>query len=177
MDWQSSVFEVIDLRAFSNIWYWVGLAVLWSTVSHWVIGVPFDLVLRARRRKPPEAMNDLHDITRVNVNRILYIAEVSGSWIALIVSSLLTVLVLIAVLYDVEFAQAVLLLLAPMPILFLLAIRTAKKIRAQAVQGDALVKILTRHRFFTQLLGVVAIFAAAMFGMYKNLHIGPFGGF
>ena len=51
-----------------------GLAVLWSSVSHWVLGVPYDSIMRARRGKPPEAMRDLHDLTRVNVNRILFIA-------------------------------------------------------------------------------------------------------
>jgi hypothetical protein len=44
------VFEVIDMRSFSNLWYWIALAVLWSSTSHWVLGVPFDMIQRARRR-------------------------------------------------------------------------------------------------------------------------------
>ncbi|MCU0909379.1 MAG: component of SufBCD complex, partial [Rhodobacteraceae bacterium] len=31
MDWYLTVFEVIDMRSFSNLWYWIGLAVLWSS--------------------------------------------------------------------------------------------------------------------------------------------------
>ena len=41
--------EVIDLRSFSNLWYWIALAVLWSSISHWVLGVPHDMIHRARR--------------------------------------------------------------------------------------------------------------------------------
>ena len=39
--------------------------------------------------------------------------------------------------------------------------------------GTALIQRLMRHRFVTQLVGVVAIFFTAMFGMYKNLYVGP----
>ena len=28
MDWLSSVFELIDMRSFSNLWFWIALAVL-----------------------------------------------------------------------------------------------------------------------------------------------------
>ncbi|MEM9756043.1 MAG: component of SufBCD complex, partial [Pseudomonadota bacterium] len=32
--------DVIDLRSFSNLWYWIVLAVFWSSASHWGLGVP-----------------------------------------------------------------------------------------------------------------------------------------
>ena len=54
-----NVFELIDMRSFSNLWFWIALAVLWSSVSHWVLGVPWDMVMRARkddRRRPPDLM-------------------------------------------------------------------------------------------------------------------------
>ena len=69
MDWLQIIFEVIDMRSFSNLWYWIALAVVWSTTSHWVLGVPYDMILRARR-KGGQAMTDLEDIVRVNVNRL-----------------------------------------------------------------------------------------------------------
>ena len=177
MDWYDSVFEVIDMRSFSNLWYWIALAVLWSSVSHWVLGVPFDAILRARRKKPESAVQDLHDLTRVNVNRILYIADVSGAWIALFGSAFLTALGLSAFVYNIEFAQAVFLMVMPMTLLGVLSVRTARKIRSLGLHGDELISRLTSHRFMTQLIGVVSIFVTAMYGMYKNLYVGPFGGF
>ena len=106
MDWYESVFEVIDMRSFSNLWYWIALAVFWSSVSHWVLGVPHDLIMRARRENGGQAMEDLHDLIRINVNRIIYIADVSGSWLFLFSSAVLTMLGLTAFVYDVEFSQA-----------------------------------------------------------------------
>lgn len=175
MNWYDSIFEVIDMRSFSNLWYWIGLAVLWSSVSHWILGVPFDMILRARRGKGETAMHDLEDMTRVNVNRILFISEVSGTMIALIGSTVLTVLAITGFAYRVEFAQAVFLLIFPMSFLALLAVRTAKIIRQKKVAGPDLVRRLLRHRMATQMIGVVSIFVTAMYGMYMNLYVGPFG--
>ncbi len=172
MNWYETVFEVIDMRSFSNLWYWIALAVLWSSVSHWVLGVPFDMILRARRHGEGEAMSDLQSLVRINVNRIIYIAEVSGTWLMLFGSAAGTALILMAVIYDVEFAQAVLLLIGPLAILGVLSYRTSRKIARDDIQGMDLVQHLMRHRFSTQMIGVVAIFVTAMFGMYQNLYVG-----
>ena len=177
LDWYTSVFEVIDMRSFSNLWYWIGLAVLWSTVSHWILGVPLDMIMRARRKKTQEAFNDLHDMTRVNVNRILYIVDTSGIWLALFGSALITVLFLGGFVYDVEFAQAVVLMLFPVCIVAMLSVRASRAIKRDGLNGDDLIKKLLRHRMAVQGIGVLAIFTTAMFGMYKNLYTGPFGGF
>lgn len=175
MDWYETVFEVIDMRSFSNLWYWIALAVLWSSVSHWVLGVPFDMIIRARRKTDGEAMSDLDDLVRVNVRRTLYIAETAGSWILLFGSAVFTAFLLLAVFYDLEFAQAVILLAAPLGLLGGLSVWTSRKIRAEGDQGEALVRRLMKHRFLTQMIGVIAIFVTAMFGMYKNLYVGPLG--
>ena len=49
------------------------------------------------------------------------------------------------------------------------------RIAEQADHGDALCRSLTRHRFWTQLIGMVSIFVTAMWWMYQNLYVGPFG--
>ena len=172
MDWYETVFEVIDMRSFSNLWYWIALAVLWSSASHWVLGVPFDMILRARREGAGEAMEDLQDLVRINTNRIIYIADVSGVWVTLFGSAIFTALLLMAVLHDVEFAQAVLLLAVPMALLGWMSVRTSRRIKAEGDAGGALIVRLMRHRFATQMVGVLAIFVTAMFGMYQNLYVG-----
>jgi hypothetical protein len=65
LDWYENVFELIDMRSFSNLWYWIALAVVWSTASHWVLGVPFDLITRARR-KGGVVEQDLKTLLRIN---------------------------------------------------------------------------------------------------------------
>ena len=44
-----AAFEVIDIRSFSNLWFWMVLAVMWSSASHRVIGIPYDMIQNAKR--------------------------------------------------------------------------------------------------------------------------------
>ena len=175
MDWQTIVFEVIDMRSFSNLWYWIALAVTWSSASHWVLGVPYDMVQRAARHGG-EAEQDLEDMVRININRLLYIAGVSGLWLLGIVSAFITSLAILGFWYGVEFAQAVFLLAAPMTIVGVLSLGTARTIRAQDLAGAALRKRMLRHRIQTQFVGMLAIFVTALWGMWQNMNIGALGG-
>jgi hypothetical protein len=174
LNWYSSLFELIDMRSFSNLWFWISLAVLWSSASHWVLGVPYDIVLRARR-DGGQAEIDLEDITRVNVNRLLYIARVSGLWLLGLISFILTVLAMLGFFYGVEFAQAVFMLGFPMSLVGLLNISTARQIEAEGASGDLLRSRLGRCRIYTQMIGTVSIFITALWGMYQNLSIGILG--
>ena len=175
MDIYGTVFEVIDMRSFSNLWYWIGLAVIWSTVSHWVIGVPFDMVLRARR-KGGQVANDLETLVQINCRRLVYISDTAGLWIIGIGFALITGLILIGFVYDVEFAQALVLYVFPLSIVAIMSFRTARDILNRQLSGEILHKRLSRHRLFTQIIGMLAVFVTAMWGMYQNLSVGPFGG-
>ena len=175
MDWYETLFELIDMRSFSNLWFWIMLAVVWSTASHWVLGVPFDMVMRARRHGD-QAQTDLEDMVRINVNRLLYIAQVSGLWLLGLTCFGLTTLALLGFVYHLEFAQAVLLLAVPLSLVTLLSMSTARLIRREGSSGAQLQKRLMRHRLYTQIVGMIAIFVTAMWGMYQNMALGPLGG-
>jgi hypothetical protein len=174
VEWYQGVFELIDMRSFSNLWFWIALAVVWSSTSHWVLGVPFDMVVRARR-KGGQAEEDLETIVRVNVNRMLMIARVSGLWIMGLVSFGLTGLVLLGWVYALEFAQALFLLAFPMTLVALLSLRTASRIEREMPRGEVLRQRLSRHRLVTQLIGTVSIFVTATWGMYQNMTFGALG--
>lgn len=175
MSFYQSIFELIDLRSFSNLWFWIALAVMWSSASHWVLGVPFDLVQRARRHGG-EAEADLEDLVRIHSNRLLYIARVSGLWLLGLACFLLTSLALLGFVYRLEIAQALFLLGLPMSLVTLLSLSTARLVQNEGSHGELLRRRLTRHRLHVQLLGVVSIFITAMWGMYQNLSIGALGG-
>lgn len=168
------LFELIDMRSFSNLWYWIMLAVMWSSASHWVLGVPFDLISRARRQGGA-LQDDLEVLVRINTGRMLFIAQTAGVWLVAFLCFILTALLVLAVYYKVEFAQAVLFLLLPMSFLSLLSLRTAGLIVGGENSGEALHRRLIRHRIATQALGMVSIFVTSMFGMYANLYIGVLG--
>lgn len=171
LDWYETVFEMIDMRSFSNLWYWIALAVVWSASSHYVLGVPYDMVSRARRLGGT-AEEDLRDIVRVNVNRLLYISAVAGLWLVGLAFFLLTALALVGFVYGLEFAQAVFLLALPMSVVFGLSVRTARMIHA--ADGAGLHQKLQRHRLQVQVVGMIAIFVTAFWGMYSNLSVGVF---
>lgn len=175
MDIYGTVFEVIDMRSFSNLWYWIGLAVIWSTVSHWVIGVPFDLVLRARR-KGGQFTKDLETLVQINCNRLIYISDTAGLWIIGIGFGLITALALTGFVYGIEFSQALFLYVFPLSIVTLLSFSAARAIRNNALAGEDLQKKLGRHRLITQIIGMMAVFVTSMWGMYQNLAVGPLGG-
>ena len=66
------------MRSFSNLWYWIALAVLWSTVSHWVLGVPFDMVQRAAPATAGRRETDLEPTGADQREPHLYIADTAG---------------------------------------------------------------------------------------------------
>lgn len=163
------------MRSFSNLWFWISLAVVWSTASHFVLGVPFDMVQRAARNGE-QAAEDLETLVRINCNRILYISQVSGLWILGLSCAFLTILGMLGFVYWIEFAQAVFLLAFPLSLVGLLSVVTANAIHTAELTGTDLYKRLRLHRLFIQLIGVVAIFVTAMWGMYQNMTVGALGG-
>lgn len=170
LDWYKTVFDLIDLRSFSNLWFWIVLAVLWSTTSHWVLGVPFDMITRARKHGG-EAAQDLHDLVGINIRRLLYIAGMSGIWLIAIAAFFFTTLAVLGFVYRVEFAQAVFLLMAPMALVFALSLSAAQQIATQGLEGADLYRRLVRHRMTTQAIGMVSIFITSLWGMWQNMQV------
>jgi len=175
VDFYGTVFELIDMRSFSNLWYWIALAVVWSTASHWVLGVPYDMVLRAKRHGG-QAETDLEDIVRVNCNRLLLIVSISGIWIVGVGCAVLSGLAVLGFWFGVEFAQAVFLLVFPMSIVGLLSLWAARHIQDVPLTGEDLRRRMRLHRLYTQIVGMIAIFVTAIWGMYQNLSVGALGG-
>jgi hypothetical protein len=174
LDWYETIFELIDMRSFSNLWFWIALAVMWSTASHWVLGVPYDMVARARRNGGQSAA-DLEDMIRINTNRLLFIGNVSGLWVLGLTCFLLTGLALLGFVYRVEFAQALFLLGFPMALVGALNLSTARLINDEQSTGEVLCRRISRHRTYVQAIGMVSIFVTALWGMYQNMAVGPFG--
>lgn len=174
MDLPRTIVETIDMRSFSNLWFWIALAVMWSTASHWVIGVPWDMVLRARRRGGA-LQQDVEDLTRIYTSRLLYIGRVSGTWLMGLIAGGLSALWVLGFVYGIQFCQAVFLLAMPMSLVGLMSLRAARRIEAGENTGEALYRRLRAHRFATQAIGLAAIFFTALWGMFQNLSASVLG--
>ena len=148
---------------------------LWSSTSHWILGVPFDMVQRARR-SGDALSNDMETLAHINVKRLLYIAQTAGSWLVGIVTFLLTMLAILGFYYGFEFAQAVLFMAAPMTIVGMLSMRTARIIADEDSRGAVLIRRITRCRMSIQVVGMFSILATSMFGMWQNLNMVSFPG-
>lgn len=165
-----TIHDLIDFRSFSNLWYWIALAAIWSTASHRVLGIPFDMVMRARRLGGA-AEQDLQDIVRVHVARILYIGREAGVILMAMLSFALTSLALLGFIYRVEFCQAVFLIALPLSIVALLSLTTAARIEERDEQGEALRRRLSMHRIMVQAIGIVSILITAFWGMLQNMNV------
>lgn len=166
-----TIFDLIDMRSFSNLWYWIALAVTWSTTSHWVLGVPFDMVVQARRRGG-QAAADMLLLTGVNVRRLRVIGREAGGMVALGAAFVLSTLVVLGFWYGFEFAQALALLAVPLAVVGGLSLRTAARIEPVLARDPApeeVARMLLRHRRSVQIVGMVAITFAAFWGMFQNM--------
>jgi len=167
----STGLDVIDMRSFSSLWYWIGLAVVWSVSTQWVLGVPYEMVFRARR-DGGRSMADLEAMVRIQVGRRLRSGRATGMWTVAVMSFVLAGLFTWGFIYGFELAQASFLLVFPLSVVWLLALNTAALIEARTLRGEDLCRQLTRHRMAVQVLGALFIFATAMWGMYRNFAVG-----
>lgn len=173
MSWYDLAFELIDMRSFSNLWYWIVLAVTWSTTSHWIVGIPWDMVQRARR-VGGRAAEDLETVARIHAGRVNYIVEVAGMWIVGTVFFGLAVLGTLGFWFGNEFSQAVFLLVAPLSVVGALSVRTARRI-AGAADLAAICRTLGIHRRIVQFIGMLAIFVTSLWGMWQNINANVLG--
>jgi hypothetical protein len=163
-----SVFTLIDLRSFSNLWFWIALAVTWSVASHYVIGVPFDMVLRARRHGGA-AMSELETMVDLQLRRRARLFRSGGVWLVGLWTGVLTVVALLGFWYRIEFAQALALLAVPLTVVMGLGLRLSARLRAERPRDEALTRRLTWHRLLVQVVGVLSILITALWGMWHNL--------
>lgn len=164
----TSILDMIDLRSFSNVWYWIFLGVTWSRVLTAPMGIPVD-ILREARSGRAAAQDRLAAVAEVMLERHLALLNSLGPVLTGLWAFVLSALVVLSVGYGVEFAQALLLLAAPLALARTLMSRTARRLARDQVSVDALPRILTRLRRQLQAVALAAVFFSAVWGMYHNL--------
>ncbi len=169
-----TLFDLIDFRSFPSIWYWIVLVAVWSGASHRVLGVPQDVVAQARRQGG-QAAADLQVMLRVGIRRRGWLQARFGHWVLGLASFAMTVLVLLGFVYQVPFAQAVVLILAPLGLVFVLGQRLARRLGDLPDGAPELYSLLANHRATVQAIGGLSIFVTTMWGMWQNLTLGILG--
>jgi hypothetical protein len=175
LDWNGSVFSLIDLRSFASLWFWIVVAVAWSSITHNALGVPFDMVLRARR-KGGVYQDDLEAMVAIQIRRRQTILRAAGLSLVAAWAAGLTMLTILGFGYGIELAQAVSLLAVPWTLVAVLRARLMSRLLARHLQGEALLKALTWHRMTVQAIGLIAILVTTLWGMWFNLNVRALGG-
>jgi hypothetical protein len=162
--------EFIDLRSFSNLWFWVVLVAIWVKAVRNGLGVPYALV-RAAQREGGQALQDLETLARLSTTRMLGFSRGLGPWLVGAVSFAATVLALLGFAYRSGLAQALFCLFAPLCLLGYISLRAALRVEAGEGQGAALIALLGQHRRSVQFLATLAVGATLLFGAYANAQL------
>lgn len=169
------LFRLIETDSFSSIWFWILVAISWSSGSHFIIGVPFDLVQRARR-EGGHYETRVHILLEINVARLRSIQSIAGQLIVLLSSFLLTGFMFLGFIYGVEFFQAAFLLCFPWVFVVMLTMRAVNKLGDELPTGEELYKFFRRLRLSIQFIGLFAIFVTSVWGMYYLILFSSFPG-
>ncbi len=169
----NTILDVLDTRSFATLWYWIALLAFWHAAGARVLGIPHDLLLDARRSEA--ASSDLHAMTRIAVSRTLGIGQGAGMVLAGLTGFVVGSLFVLGFSFGLELAQAVFFFVLPMCVLTLLRLRLARRIAREAPEGEALAQLLLRHRFWVQLIGMIAVFLTVLWGMWHSLTTGVLG--
>nr|WP_213395046.1 hypothetical protein [Yoonia sp.] len=159
---------LIDFRTFSNIWYWLAVMVTWAVATHWVIGVPFDIVMRARRQGG-QAAQDLEMLVAINLRRLLTLSGTPAVILVGIGAFVVTAAAMLGFVYGLELAQGLFCLVFPLVFVALLTWRSCQRLALDQQTGPALIRALVRLRFWIQLIAITALFCTALLGIYVML--------
>ncbi len=170
MSFYKLLVEYIDLRSFSNLWYWIAVFAIWIKAVRNGLGVPYGMVGAARRDRG-QALQDLEGMARISTARMLAFSRGLGPWLVGLVSFAGTILGLMAFVYHSGLALALFCLFAPLCLLGYLSLRAALRVEAGEDQGEALLALLTQHRLTVQFLAIVAVGATMLFGLYANAQL------
>jgi hypothetical protein len=128
-------------------------------------------MIQRAKREGGQAQTDVEDLVRININRLLNVVD-TGAWMLVGLAAFwLSALLVLAFYYNVEFAQAVILLLAPMMLVAWVSVRSGRRIQAEGGTGEALFRRLTTHRRMVQVIGMLSITVTAFYGTWQNISV------
>lgn len=175
----AGLIDVLDTRSFASMWYWLLLTVTWTWVSRGALGIPPELV-RSQRRKDGAA--DGGDSTALRL--LDWVSLVAPRWQLMqddgavllgVASFALSMLAGLGFLYDLEMAQAMLLLVAPLMLLGWMRLRLAARLRSTLTEAEAnrmsvqaaagqVADRITLHMRATLALSAASVATAAIWG-------------
>lgn len=151
---------------FLSIWYWIMTLAVWTSVCHRTLGVPNDMVLRARRL--PEVADRVDDLARITSARIGGIYDAAGIPLAALAGFGLTALFVAGFVSGLEFAKAAFVLAFPLSIVGYSTLRLALAVRRKGQAGNDLRRSLVKRRIWHSLIAWTALAAAVSTALVEH---------
>jgi hypothetical protein len=160
--------RILSFRTFSNLWYWLAVCVSWMMASYWVVGVPLDMIHRARRHGG-QAMHDLETLVAVNARRLQMFTQSDRLASVGFAAFILTSIAVSAFVYELEVAKGMFFLVVPISVALGVNIYATLRLQDDPPEGAGLIKYLIRVRLCIQVIAMLAIFISVIYGMFFNL--------
>jgi hypothetical protein len=152
------VFTIFGTASFQNIWYWAFSVLAWTLATQRTLGVPYDMLLRARR--DPEELPRVEWLAHHAAGRVTAVGARAGTAIAAAVGFALAGLFVFGFLSQYEIARASFVLAFPLAMIGYSTLRLALSVEKHDLRGAVLVRVLARRRFWHQVVAVLAILNA-----------------
>ena len=156
-----TIFEFLDYDTFLSVWYWALVIIAWSLTCHYTMGVPFDVVVRANRLGGQHA-RDCDQLALIHARRIDTVLRRGGPIIVGFAAFLLVSLATLGFWFGYEIATAFFMILAPVGLVSALGARLSGRVLARSLAGESLRRMISRRRFWDQVIGVIAICITAL---------------
>jgi len=160
------LFKFFAAASFQSPWYWVLHVVVWTLACYRTLGVPHDMLLRARRM--PEVAGRVDLLCRLSCERIGGVYDGMGVPLGAASGFVLAACFALGFMSGIEAAQAAFALLMPLAVIAYSKLRLALAVRRKRMEGPELVLALARRRVWHQFIAVLAMLGAA--GTAMTLH-------
>ena len=161
--------RLLATASFDSLWYWVLHVVVWTLACSRTLGVPHDMLLRARR--DPAAAERVDVLARLACERIGGTPTRSWMPLAAVAGFLLAAAGALGFGSGIETAQAAFAILLPLAVVSYSKLRLALAVRRKAMAGPELVLALARRRVWHQFIAICAMLAAAAVAMILHPRI------
>lgn len=158
--------ETFAAASFQSIWYWVLHLLVWTLACYRTLGVPLDMLHRARAT--PEIARRVDTLARLAAARIGGVYDLLGVPLAAVAGFVLAALSVIAFALRIEVVQAALLLLLPLAVIGYSKLRLALAVRRRGLCGAELVLALARRRVWHQFIAILAMIVALAFALVRH---------
>ncbi len=160
---QEIFIELFRTKSFDNIWYWLLLAVSWSLVTHWTMGVG-NQDAREARDKGGKYLSNFETLVGIYCDRTREGVEKYGPSVVLVMTFVLAMFATLGFWFWILFAQAMFLLLFPLCLTVLASVFFANRQVRNPLAGQELIKRYRRLRLLKQTIGVFAICTTSFWG-------------